>query len=154
MVRVNEGILSTAQRLPSRCLGPEVWTGRMRSIREFESHLTRNGTTVVKFFLNVGRDEQARRLTDRIDAEDKRWKFETGDLDARDQWAAYQSAYEAALSQTSTDDAPWYAIPADHKWTMRVAVAEVVHRTLERMSPTVPSPEDVDWAEARRRLNV
>jgi polyphosphate kinase 2 (PPK2 family) len=152
VVRVNEGILTKSQRLPSTCLGADIWEGRMRSIREFESHLSRNGTTVVKFFLNVGRAEQARRLVDRIDEPDKRWKFESGDLEARDQWEAYQSAYEAALSQTSTDEAPWYAIPADHKWTMRVAVAEVVHQTLERMNPTVPSPADIDWADARRRL--
>lgn len=154
VVRVNEGILTNSQRLPSRCIGPDVWEGRLRSIREFESHLARNGTTVVKFFLNVGRKEQAQRLTDRIDEPDKRWKFESGDLDARDQWAAYQSAYAAALSETSTVDAPWYAIPADHKWTMRVAVADVVRQTLERMSPKVPSPEDIDWVEARRRLNA
>jgi len=153
VVRVNEGMLTNSQRLPSSCLVADVWEGRMRSIREFESHLCRNGTTVVKFFLNVGQVEQTRRLLARIDEPEKRWKFDPRDLDVREQWAAYQSAYEAALTQTSTADAPWYAIPADHKWTMRVAVAEIVHQTLARMDPAVPSPDDIDWGEARRRLN-
>lgn len=148
VVRVNPGILQ-AQRLDAY---PTIWDDRLRSIRELEAHLHRNGTRVVKFFLNVSYDEQARRLRARIDEPDKRWKFEEGDLSVRQQWDDYQRAYQATLAATSRPEAPWYAIPADHKWTMRVTVADVVRRTLEDMDPQVPEPQDIDWEDARRRL--
>ncbi len=153
VVRVNPGILTGGQRLPAHLTGPEVWDGRMRSIRDFEAHLARNGTPVVKFFLNVSREEQARRLVARIDEPDKRWKFDEGDLDARDMWPSYMQAYEQALNATSREEAPWYAVPADHKWTMRVLVAELVAEHLKRMNPQIPSPEDIDWEAARARLS-
>ena len=153
VVRVNPGILRHGQRLPERCTGPAVWTDRLASIRDFESHLARNGTAVVKFFLNVSRPEQARRLLARIDQPEKRWKFEEGDLDARDQWEEYMAAYEQALRATSTVDAPWYAIPADHKWTMRVLVAETVQAHLQALEARIPAPTDTDWEGCRDRLS-
>ncbi len=153
VVRVNPDILTRGQRLPARLTGAEVWNERMRSIREAEAHLARNGTTVVKFFLHVSQEEQARRLIARIDEPEKRWKFEEGDLAARDQWSAYMGAYEQALNATSRPEAPWYCIPADHKKTLRVIVAELVLEHMQRMNPVVPAPEDIDWEAARRRLS-
>lgn len=152
VVRVNPGILTGGQRLPPHALQGDVWGDRLQSIRDLEAHLDRNGTTVVKFFLNVSHAEQGRRLRARIDEPEKRWKFEAGDLDARADWEAYQTAYEQALNETSRPCAPWYAIPADHKWTMRVMVAEIVLRTLQAMNPTIPDPTDIDWQAARGRI--
>ncbi len=150
-VRVHPEILA-GQYLPERCRGPELWEGRLRSIRDLEAHLVRNGTVVLKFFLHVSRAEQARRLLARIDDPDRRWKFEPADLASRERWAAYMEAYSAAISGTNCPEAPWYAIPADHKWTARVAVADIVHRTLAGMQPRIPRPREIDWGKARERL--
>ena len=142
VVRVNPGILD-GQRLPE--VPDSIWVDRERSIRDHEAHLARNGTVVLKFFLNVSAEEQRRRLLARIDTPEKNWKFDAGDLATRAQWEDYMGAYETTLNATSRDHAPWYAIPADDKPFMRATVADLVVRALESIDPQYPEldPEDV-----------
>ncbi len=109
------------------------WAERYESIRTFEKHLARSGTLILKFFLNVSRDEQKERLLARLDDPAKNWKFEAADLDVRDQWPQYMKAYQEAISATSTPWAPWYAIPADDKPYMRRSVAEVFRQAMESL---------------------
>ncbi len=118
-----------------------VWKQRFRHIREFERLLTDEGTTVVKAFLNVSRDEQARRLQERLDDPEKAWKFRIEDLDDRALWNDYIAAYEEAISETSTGWAPWHVIPADHNWVRNLAVAELVVAALRRLDPRIPEPD-------------
>jgi PPK2 family polyphosphate:nucleotide phosphotransferase len=136
VVRVNAAALA-AQNLPAAG-GKGLWNDRFESIREFEQHLSRNGTVLVKFWLNVSRKEQKKRLLARIEDPEKNWKFRLGDLDDRARWAEYRSAYEAMLRATSRPYAPWYAIPADDKDYMRAAVARILVETLERIDPKYP----------------
>jgi PPK2 family polyphosphate:nucleotide phosphotransferase len=120
---------------------------RYRHIREFERMLVDEGTTVVKVFLHISRDEQRARLQARLDDPNKRWKFRVTDLDVRAQWDGYQAAYERALTETSTEHAPWWVVPADHKWVRDVAVAQLLLTTLRaldpRFPPTDPALDDV-----------
>src|SRR5690242_9937382 len=103
-----------------------VWSKRYAHIVAFERLLTDEGTTVVKVFLHESKDAQRERLQDRIDDLEKRWKFRSGDLDDRAQWDEFQTAYEDVIRQTSTDDAPWYVVPADHSWSRKLCVAEIL----------------------------
>jgi len=114
---------------------------RYRHLREFERMLVDEGTTVVKTFLHISRGEQRDRLQARLDDPDKRWKFKASDLEAREQWDAYQAAYERAITETSTEWAPWYVIPADHKWARDIAVATILVDTLRRLDPRFPPPD-------------
>jgi PPK2 family polyphosphate:nucleotide phosphotransferase len=118
---------------------------RCRHINQFERALVDEGTTVVKVFLHLSKDEQRERLQARLDDPEKRWKFRIGDLDDRARWDAFQAAYERAITATSTDWAPWHVVPADRKWLRDVVVAELVARTLEAMDPQLP-PDDPDLA--------
>jgi polyphosphate kinase 2 (PPK2 family) len=118
-----------------------VWERRYGHIRAFEQLLTDEGTTVVKVFLQVSRDEQAVRLQERLENPDKRWKFQAGDLDDRKLWDDFVAAYEDAIRETSTEAAPWYVVPADHNWVRNLLVAEVLVDALERLDPTYPEPE-------------
>lgn len=118
-----------------------VWSKRYQHIREFERLLTDEGTTVVKVFLNVSREEQARRLQERLDDPEKAWKFRAGDLDDRARWEEFIEAYEDAVSETSTDWAPWHIVPADHNWVRNLSVAELLVETLERLDPKLPLPD-------------
>ena len=130
IVRVNE-------------LVPEpVWRARYEHIRNFEELLTASGTTVVKFFLHISPEEQAERLQARLDDPTKRWKFEAADLDVRKNWDAYQRAFEDALGETSTHDAPWYVIPADRKWYRNWAVLQVLLATMARIDPQFPPEQE------------
>jgi len=153
VVRVHPGILEgQRQRLPEH--DPQAfWDQRLRSIREVEAHLARNGTAIVKLFLNVGANEQARRLLRRLDRHDKHWKYNPGDLDARARWAEYDVAYQQALAGTSRQHAPWYAIPADDKRYMRLTVARLLVRTLKDMDLAWPqaAPDDAAVFEAHRQ---
>jgi PPK2 family polyphosphate:nucleotide phosphotransferase len=117
-----------------------VWRRRYEHVRGFERLLTDEGTTVVKVFLHVSRDEQRRRLQERLDNPEKRWKFSAGDLDDRAHWDDFAEAYEDALRETSTAWAPWYVVPADHNWSRNLAVAEILVATLERLDPQLPEP--------------
>jgi PPK2 family polyphosphate:nucleotide phosphotransferase len=117
-----------------------VWSKRYESIRQFEEHLVESGTTVVKFFLHISKEEQAERFRKRLSEPDKNWKFNTADLEERKYWGAYQKAFEDALSKTSTKAAPWYVVPADKKWYRDWAVLSVLVETLNRMDPKYPEP--------------
>ena len=154
VVRVHPGILD-GQRLPWRSPEEEFWQERFASIRDHERHLARNGTVVLKFWLNVSREEQARRLLARLDRPEKRWKFEAGDVRERRHWDAYMSAYEDVLNETSRAWAPWYAIPADDKPTMRLRVAEIFLATLRALDlkrPELDSGELENEPALRREL--
>ena len=119
-----------------------VWRSRYRQINDFEEGLAANGVHILKFFLHISRDEQAQRLQARIDTPEKRWKFERGDLAEREHWDAYQAAYAEMLARTSTDEAPWYVIPADRKWFRNLAVSQVLVDTLESLALAYPEPEE------------
>ena len=119
----------------------EIWRERYELINHFEELLVENGTRILKFFLNISKDEQKQRLQDRLDEPEKHWKFNSADLAKRTQWDDYQEAYEAAIRQTSTERAPWYAVPANHKWYRDLVVARAIRLTLEEMDPQFPPPE-------------
>jgi PPK2 family polyphosphate:nucleotide phosphotransferase len=127
------------QRLPREVPLSDLWEERYQSIRDFERHLARNGTVILKFWLNVSRDEQKKRFLDRIDEEDSHWKFSAGDLQERALWDTYMEAYEHALNATSRPWAPWYAIPADDKPFMRLEVARIVMETLKGLPLSYPT---------------
>lgn len=141
VVRVHPEYLA-GQRLPDGPDGPELWLNRFESIADHEKHLARNGTVVLKFWLNVSRDEQRRRFLKRLDKPDKNWKFSVKDVEERRYWDDYMVAYEEALTATSRPWAPWYAIPADDKDYMRMVVADLVARTLEALPLRYPEPEE------------
>ncbi len=137
VVRVRPEFLA-GQLLPEVDM-KRIWDERFESIRSFEQHLARNGTAVVKFWLNISRKEQKKRFISRIEDQEKNWKFRLGDLDDRERWDAFQAAYEDMLRATSRPRAPWYAIPADDKAYMRTAVARVMVGTLEQLDPQFPT---------------
>lgn len=134
--------LPYSQKLPARCLDSRLWEKRYRQIRDFESYLSENGITVIKFFLNISKDEQRRRFLSRIDTPAKNWKFSAADIAERGYWDAYMEAYEQAINQTASKAAPWYVIPADKKWFARLLVSEIVVETLERLDPRYPEVSD------------
>lgn len=148
--------LVDAQRIPQADPSSnKFWKHRYQSINDMERHLTRNGTAIVKFFLNVSRDEQRDRLLERINNPEKHWKFEAGDLVQREHWDDYMEAYEDCLSQTSTEHAPWYVIPADHKWVSRACVASILTKTLNSLDidwPKVTDQQRQEIEESRHRL--
>lgn len=120
----------------------ERWRPRYDIINNFEFGLHNHGTRVLKFYLNISKDEQKRRLQSRLDNADKHWKFHIGDLDDRELWDDYREAYEAMLERCSTDHAPWYVIPANRKWYRNLAIARIIADTLEEMDPQFPPPEE------------
>ncbi len=123
-------------------LVPEkVWKRRPRDVNGFERTLVDEGTTIVKVFLNVSKEEQAKRLQERIDDPEKRWKFRKSDLETRKQWDEYMAAYDWAITATSKRWAPWHIVPADRNWVKSLAVAELLVDALERMDPQLPDPE-------------
>ncbi len=153
VVRVHPEYLG-GQNLPDVDL-ETVWDERMQSIRDHEAHLARNGTVVIKFWLNVGRDEQKARFLARLDRPEKNWKFNAADVAERQHWPAYMAAYEQALNATSRPWAPWLAIPADNKPYARMIVAETIADVLSRLDLQWPEPSDKEiakFAEMRRSL--
>lgn len=155
VVRVHPEYLGAQNLTDARPETEEFWEGRMDSIRDHEAHLARNGTSVVKFFLNVSRDEQKKRFLKRLDEPERNWKFSPTDVVERGFWDQYQTAYEKALRATSRPHAPWYAIPADNKRFMRVAVAEVILGALNAMPlrwPPVAEKNQARFGEMRQQL--
>jgi PPK2 family polyphosphate:nucleotide phosphotransferase len=148
--------LVDAQRIPSaRATDKNFWEHRYQSINNFEQHLTRNGTAIVKFFLHVSKEEQRKRFLERVNNPAKHWKFSISDVAERDHWDEYMNAYEDCLSETSTKSAPWYVIPADHKWVSRSLVAAVLTDTLHSLGlkwPKVTDQQKRAIQEAQRRL--
>ena len=134
-VRVHSEFLTT-QKLPK--VGKDIWQQRFEDIRAFERHLTRNGTMILKFFLNVSREEQRKRFLARIDEPAKRWKFSMADVAERKLWPKYMDAYEDMIRETSRPDAPWFVVPADHKWFTRLAVAGAVVDAMEKLNLEFP----------------
>ncbi|NNM27972.1 MAG: polyphosphate kinase 2 family protein [Akkermansiaceae bacterium] len=140
VVRVHPEILTKYQKLPGELVADPgiVWNQRYESIRDFEEHLARNGTRVVKFFLNISKDEQRDRFIARIDEPEKNWKFSEGDVRERGFWDAYQDSYEAAINATAAPHAPWFVVPADDKRNMRLIVAQVVLEQLRDLQMSYP----------------
>jgi PPK2 family polyphosphate:nucleotide phosphotransferase len=120
----------------------DVWRRRYRHIREWERMLADEGTAIVKFFLHISRDEQRDRLLERLENPAKHWKFEHGDLEERKLWDEYTAAYEEAISETSTDRAPWYVVPADRKWYRNLVISEVLIETLRGLDLAYPEPPE------------
>lgn len=125
----------------------KFWNNRYESIRNFEKHLSENGTKVIKFFLHVSKDEQKKRLLDRINEPEKNWKFSSGDLKERALWDKYQKAYEEAINETSTEHAPWHILPADNKWFTRLTACQIITQTLEKMDLKFPVLSDEETSE-------
>jgi PPK2 family polyphosphate:nucleotide phosphotransferase len=124
---------------------PQDWQRHYRQIAEFERMLAEEGVTILKFYLHISKDEQKKRLLERINTPEKRWKFNSGDLAERKLWDAYMQAYQDALSETSTDYAPWYIVPANHNWYRDLVVASVLVKTLKELNMQYPQPvEDVE----------
>lgn len=123
------------------------WKNRYESIRNFEKHLVENGTTIIKIFLYVSKDEQKQRFLDRINEPIKNWKFSAGDLKERALWDKYMSAYQDAIKETSTEKSPWYVIPADKKWYARLAISQIIAETLESMKLKFPVLPDDQLAQ-------
>jgi len=147
VVKVHPEILKF-QKLPNTPNLKEIWNERYDSIRDFEKHLARNGTVVLKFWLNVSKQEQCNRFLSRIDEPEKNWKFSEGDIKERGHWDDYMKAYQSALRETSRSYAPWYAIPADNKPYMRYTVAKIIVETLESLNLHYPKVD----AEAKQRF--
>jgi len=153
-VRVHPEYLRN-QRLPEYNL-ETIWQQRFESIREHEKHLSRNGTVILKFWLNVSKDEQKKRFLKRLTTPEKHWKFSKSDLSTRGHWNDYMDAYESLLNETSTENAPWYAVPADNKRYMRLCVARTVLQALEGLPLRYPekSAEEIALFEEHvERLN-
>ena len=152
-VRVVPGLLE-AQNLPPEVVGPAIWEQRFEDIRAFERQLARSGTVILKFFLHVSKEEQRKRLLDRIEEPEKRWKFDPGDVDNRKRWNAYMDAYEDAVRHTATEFAPWHVVPADDKWFCRIVVAAAIVEALEKIDPKFPriDPEKEHLLEGCRVL--
>jgi PPK2 family polyphosphate:nucleotide phosphotransferase len=139
-LRVHPEQLAAEAIDPEQARDERFWNARMKTIEAWERHLVASQTHVVKFFLHISKEEQRERLLERATNPEKRWKFSPDDVAERASWDAYQEAYEAAVRATSSAAAPWYAIPADHKWMARTAVAQIVVHHLERMEPRYPEP--------------
>jgi PPK2 family polyphosphate:nucleotide phosphotransferase len=154
VVRVHPEILNN-ERLPQTLVTKKIWAQRFEDINNFERYLGRNGVVVRKFFLHVSKEEQRRRFLERLDQPDKRWKFSLRDVEEREHWDQYMHAYEDMVRNTATADAPWYVIPADHKWFTRVAVAGAVIDALASLDlqfPKLPPAKEQELAAARRAL--
>lgn len=143
------------QKIPEKLRTNQMWRERFESINDFERHLTRNGTVVLKFFLHLSHDEQRKRLLERLDENEKNWKFEAGDLAERKRWKDYMQAYEEMVQQTSTKEAPWHIVPADHKWFTRLVVSAVIIdklRSLKLSFPELTGEEKKQMTTARAAL--
>lgn len=136
-------------------INDRFWKKRYRQINDIERHLTENGTIIIKFFLNVSKEEQEARFLDRLNDESKNWKFSASDLKEREHWDDYMDAYSDVLTETSTKYAPWYVIPADHKWFMRYIVGQVICDRMEELKLSYPSLTDeakAEIEEAKKKL--
>jgi len=146
VVRVHEQILKS-QKLPEKLFTKDIWDERFQDIRNFEKYLNRNGTIVLKFFLNVSKKEQKKRFIERVDDPDKNWKFSAADAKERGYWDDYMHAYEQLIKETSTKKSPWYVIPADNKSYARIAVASAIITALEELDLEYPKVSEAKIAE-------
>ena len=154
VVRVHPEFLG-GQKLPPKVITDDIWKERLEDIAAFETYLARQGYAIVKFFLHVSKEEQKRRFLDRLDHPEKHWKFSSADVKERGFWDRYMEAYEDAIRRTAAPHAPWYVVPADHKWFARLVVAEAINETLDRLDlryPTVRPAQKKELAAAREAL--
>lgn len=142
--KVHPKFAAIESQRPLSEINDKFWTARYKSIRYFEEHLTENGTTIIKFFLHISKNEQKDRFLKRIADPTKNWKFAAGDLAERELWDNYMLAYKDAINETSTERCPWYVIPGDKKWFARVAICKVIVETLKSMAPQYPALTEVE----------
>lgn len=155
VVKIHPSILTESQKIPKEVLEKQdVWESRYSDIKNFENYMSNNGFVVVKFFLNVSKQEQGRRLIDRINEEDKNWKFEEGDIKERARWNDYMAAYEEMINNTATEAAPWYSIPADDKLNMRLMVAQAIKDNLKKLPMTYPESDDSRQEELKKFISI
>ena len=154
VARIHPEILAL-QHLPPAVVGKNIWKHRLHDIAQFERYLARQGTVVLKFFLHVSRAEQKRRFLERIDQPAKNWKFNAGDVAERHHWDDYMAAYQAAIRATATPEAPWFVVPADHKWFTRLVVVRAMVDALEQLNlkpPVLDPAERAKLLAARQEL--
>jgi PPK2 family polyphosphate:nucleotide phosphotransferase len=138
ITRVHPEVLAR-QQLPNIPKNEKLWEQRFEEINQFEKYLNNNGVIILKFFLNISKSEQKKRFLDRINTPEKNWKFTMSDIEERQHWNDYQAVYEDVFSKTSTDVAPWYIIPANHKWYTRIVVGEIINQRLSELNLVYPS---------------
>lgn len=154
VVRVHEEILQN-QKLPTKLITKNIWNERFEDISNFEKYLNRNGTIVVKFFLNISKEEQKERFIDRIDEKDKNWKFSTGDVKERGYWEDYMFAYQEIIKNTSTPESPWYVVPGDDKYYARIVIMSAILNALDKMNleyPTITKEKISELEEIKKAL--
>jgi PPK2 family polyphosphate:nucleotide phosphotransferase len=154
VVRVHPEILAK-EKIPPRLVTRNIWRERFEDISAFEKYLTRNGTMILKFFLNVSKQEQRERFLDRLDQSSKNWKFSMADVSERALWGKYQAAYQEMIRHTSSGAAPWYVVPADHKWFARVVIGSVIVSALDGLDlkfPKVDASALAEFKQVRKAL--
>jgi PPK2 family polyphosphate:nucleotide phosphotransferase len=149
VVRVHPEILAK-QKIPPRLVTRNIWRERFEDISAFERYLARNGTVILKFFLNVSKQEQRERFLDRLDEPSKNWKFSMADISERALWAKYQAAYQETIRHTSSVVAPWHVVPADHKWFARVVIGSTIVSALEKLDLKFPQVDKADLSEFKQ----
>lgn len=155
VVRVHDYI--KGQKIPDEFINPKIWEDRFEQIRNFEKHIYQNGTRIIKIFLNVSKEEQAKRFMKRLEDPSKNWKFSSRDLEERKLWDKYMSCYQEAIKETSTKNAPWFVVPADKKWYARLVVSEIIIETMKGMElhyPEMSSEQKARIEEFKQRLTV
>ncbi len=143
------------QKLPRAAMGKDIWKKRFRHINNFEEYLLDDGIHTLKFFLNISKDEQRKKLLERMERTDKRWKFSIDDIEDRGHWDEYMKVYEEVFNQTNTDIAPWYIIPGNHRWFARAAVASIILAKLKSLHsryPTISEKQRKEMEEAQKSL--
>jgi polyphosphate kinase 2 (PPK2 family) len=154
VTRVHPEVLA-GEKIPPRLMTKNIWRERFEDITAFERYLSRNGTVILKFFLNVSRVEQRQRFLDRLDEPSKNWKFSMGDIRERALWGKYQAAYQEVIRHTSTPFAPWHVVPADHKWFARIVIISAIIEALDRLDLKFPKADAAsikEFREVRRAL--
>jgi PPK2 family polyphosphate:nucleotide phosphotransferase len=146
IARVHKDVLAK-QKLPPELVTADIWRERFEDISAFERHLARNGTVILKFFLNVSKEEQRQRFLDRIEEPEKNWKFSVQDVNERKHWDDYQHAYADMIAHTSSKHAPWLVVPADHKWFARLVISSAIVRTLDQLDLKVPRVDEASLKE-------
>jgi PPK2 family polyphosphate:nucleotide phosphotransferase len=153
IVRVHDYV--KGQKIPNEFINSNIWKDRFEQIRNFEKHIYQNGTRIIKIFLNISKEEQAKRFIKRLENPSKNWKFSSADLEERKLWDRYMSCYQEAISETSTKYAPWFVVPADKKWYARLVVSEIIIDTLKGMQlhyPEMSSEQKARIEEFKQRL--
>ena len=149
VVRVHSEILGK-QKIPERLVTKNIWRERFEDIASMERYLARNGTVILKFFLNVSKQEQRERFLERLEQPAKNWKFSVADISERAKWAKYQAAYQEVIRHTSTRQAPWHVVPADHKWFARVVIGSTIVAALDKLDLKFPKVDDAAKAEFKQ----